>query len=77
MTPTRDQLRDLLRAVALTAPEEIDCQELISRVGAFLETLERGEQPPPELDLVSQHLSICPECVEEFEALKRAYDLRN
>ena len=69
MRPTRAQLEDLLRAVAVTAPEEIDCDEFLARVGAYLEGLERTGGHPPELEQVSHHLKVCPECREEFEAL--------
>ena len=69
MKPTRAQLQELLRVVEATEPREIDCEEFLARVGAFLEGLERGGEPPPELRLVSQHLEICSECREEFDAM--------
>lgn len=69
MKPTREQLQELLRTVAATAPREIDCEEFLDRVGAALEGLESGGEPPPELRLVSQHLEVCTECREEFDAL--------
>jgi hypothetical protein len=67
--PTSEQLLELLKAVLSTEPEEIDCEEFLSRVAAYLETLERGTAPSPELRLVSQHLNVCPGCREEFQAL--------
>ncbi len=69
MTPTREQLRELLRLVAATEPEEINCEEFLARVGAYLEGLELESKPPPEFGQVSQHLEICTECREEFDAL--------
>lgn len=69
MKPTRAQLQELLRVVAATEAREIDCEEFLARVGAFLEGLERGAEPPPELRVVSQHLEICTECREEYESL--------
>ncbi len=69
MKPTHEQLLELLRVVAATAPREIDCEEFLARVGPFLEGLERGSELPPELRPISQHLEICSECREEFEAL--------
>lgn len=69
MNPTRSQIRELLRTVVATEAREIDCDEFLARVGAFLENLSRGSGPPPELRLVAQHLKICSECREEFEAL--------
>ena len=67
------QLRELLRVVAATAPEEIDCDEFLARVGAYLEAAPRCATLPPAFNTVSQHLEICPECHEEFEALLRVY----
>ena len=72
MKPTRAQLQELLRMVAATEPGEIDCEEFLARVAPYLEGLGRtepGREPPPELRLVSQHLEVCAECREEFEAL--------
>ena len=68
----RKQLRELLRLVLDTAPDELDCDQFLERVGALLERLESGDQPTGELEAVSQHLSVCAECASEFEALRRA-----
>ena len=69
MKPTPEQLRELLRVVAATRPQEIDCEQFLTRVAAYLESLEREHPLPPELDTVAQHLEVCPECSEEFDAL--------
>ncbi len=69
MKPNREQLRDLLRTVAATEPREITCEELLTRVGAYLESKAPGSELPPELELVAQHLEVCQECREEYEAL--------
>lgn len=75
MTPSRRQLRELLRLVAETEPEELDCDQVLHRVGALLESLEEREEPPPELASVAQHLEVCGECRQEFDALIRAYGM--
>jgi hypothetical protein len=69
----RAQLLELLRAVMATAPEEIDCEEFLDRVGAFLEALGPDGWVPAELRAVSQHLEVCPECKEEFDALLKLH----
>lgn len=74
MTPTREQLRTLLRLLSDTEPDELDCDQLLQHVGVLLESLEDGEEPPAQLAAVSQHLAVCPECREEFDALMRVYD---
>ncbi len=73
MKPSREQLRDLLRTVAATEPQEINCEELLARVGGYLESAAPGGELPPELELVAQHLEVCPECREEYNALVVAY----
>ena len=75
MKPKRMQLADLLRVVSATEPEELDCDQVLESVGALLESLEEGEEPPEELAKVSQHLRVCPECREEFDALMRVYEV--
>lgn len=69
MKPTREQLEELLRAIAVTEPREIDCEEFLDRVGAYLEGRDRDSEVPRELRLVAQHLDVCPQCREEFDAL--------
>lgn len=73
MKPTRQQMRELLRVVLATEPSEIDCDEFLVHVGAYLEALGPDDQPPAELRAVSQHLAVCAECREEFDALVRAH----
>ncbi len=73
MKPSREQLRDILRTVAATEPREINCEELLARVGAYLESATPGGELPRELELVAQHLEVCPECRDEYEALVVAH----
>ena len=74
MRSKRERLRDLLRLVQATEPCEIDCDEFLARVAPFLEVVTAGQDIPDELRQVAQHLSVCPECKEEFDALLRAHE---
>ena len=74
MEPTRDHLAELARLVEATAPEEIDCTQLLDHVAAYLEASSAGADLPPELDAVRQHLEVCPGCRDEFDALVRAFE---
>ena len=65
-------MEELLRVLLATEPTEIDCDEFLARVGAYLEALGPDDSPPAELRAVSQHLAVCAECREEFDALVRA-----
>jgi hypothetical protein len=69
----RENLLELLRVVLATAPEEIDCEEFLDRVGSFLEALGPDGRVPADLRAVSQHLEVCPECKEEFDALLKLH----
>lgn len=73
MPRTRDQLRDLLRLVSATEPDELDCDQVLQRLGALFETFARREEPTEKLAKVVQHLEVCPECREEFDALVRSH----
>lgn len=72
MRPRRQQMRELLRVVLATDPVEIDCEEFLARVAAYLDSLGPDDDLPAELKEVSQHLAVCAECREEFDALLRA-----
>jgi len=72
MKLTREILDLLARSIAATRPEEIDCDEWLSRVGRLLEIMQRGEPVPSDLAPVLQHLELCPECQEEFQLLLAA-----
>jgi hypothetical protein len=69
MSFTRDDLLKLLEMIEVTTAEEIDCDEFLERVGAYVERLDPDAEPPPGYEDVVQHLRICPECLEELEAL--------
>jgi hypothetical protein len=70
MEPDRERLAKLARMLAATAPEELDCESALDRLAALLERSRTGERLDDELLRTKQHLSVCPECVEEFEALE-------
>lgn len=72
MKPTDAQLAELAKLLGDTADCEIDCAELLDRVAAYLEALKGRRVLAAPLKQVMQHLKICPECREEFEALIRA-----
>lgn len=75
MRPTNEKLAELARIVAETTGEEIDCEQLLGRVAAYLRAVADGGELSPPLQQVAQHLRVCPECSEEFIALVRAEGL--
>ncbi|MEM7233287.1 MAG: hypothetical protein AAF517_14010 [Planctomycetota bacterium] len=73
MKVTPEELMDLLRLVDITNPEEINCEEFLSRVAGYVERLVAGDVSPDGYESVVHHLKVCPECLEEFRALYAAY----
>ena len=65
----------LVETTLQTRDDEITCDEWVRRVGAYVEVLARGGEVPAALEVVAQHVEICPECAEELEALRESLDL--
>jgi len=69
------QLRALLLATHETYDSEIDCDELLARLAAYVER--RSPVPsadPREFAEVEAHLRLCQTCREEWLALVAALD---
>lgn len=71
MKPDQDLLRKLMDKVARTQQEEIDCQDVFALIDVYAEAAAKGLDPGLMLPLVKQHLEMCAECLEEYEALMR------
>lgn len=72
MNEIDEKLRDLLQLVRATKPKEIDCEEFLSRVGEYVEKAGPDAALPSGLEAVKDHLAVCGECQEEYDALLRA-----
>ena len=72
MKLSREQQKILAKMALATQPQELTCEEWLDRVGRYVEIVVAGKPVPPELSPVEEHLALCPECSEEFEALRRA-----
>ncbi len=78
MPLSKKELEGLLRLVGLTKDSEINCEQCLALVAEFAEHELAGKSVPEGLKAVEQHLSVCSECREEYEALQRALgDLNN
>ena len=71
-TPSPDSLRSLLKAVLETKPAEFDCEQFFQHVAAYLDSCIPNGVLSDEMKQIEQHLKVCPECLEAFEALKCA-----
>lgn len=61
----------MLRALAMTEEHEISCDDVFAVLDEFAEAVDRGENVLLLMPLVRQHLDMCPDCREEYEALLR------
>ncbi|MDP8972529.1 MAG: hypothetical protein M3N45_04985 [Actinomycetota bacterium] len=68
----RDKLKNLVREIAVTRPEEIGCDECLEHVDRFVEMELSGLNTAEAMSLVQDHLDKCGDCREEFEALLAA-----
>jgi hypothetical protein len=69
---TLKEVRDLLEAALATRDVEIGCDDCLMQVASYCETELAGKEVPEALRLVREHLKICPECHEEYQALLSA-----
>lgn len=69
MKLNQDQIRKLAQATVETRPEEIDCDQWLDKVAGYVEAVANGQPVPSEYQPVADHLAVCPECSEEFDAM--------
>lgn len=65
----RDIFRALIREIAEAREVEIGCDECFEELDRFAELKLSGLDAARAMPLVQEHLQICGECREEFEAL--------
>ena len=68
---TTEQVKELVRRVEATHEHELNCSECQSSFAEFAEKQIAGLPVDEALALVQHHLSLCPECNEEFQALEK------
>ena len=64
-----DEMQGLLEMLVLTDEQEIACDAVFKALAEFAEMAQRGEDVRAVMPLVQQHLDMCPDCREEYEAL--------
>jgi len=68
---TREQVGGIVKMLGLTTEREFNCGECLQHVGEFAER-QLADKPVGEvISKVEQHLALCPECREEYEALMK------
>lgn len=66
-----DKLKNMVRGVARTQAIEYSCEDTYRLLDEFTEAVVQGKDVATLMPLVQQHLEMCPDCREEFEALLR------
>jgi hypothetical protein len=67
-----DALKQMIRGIVTTRPDEIVCGECFEQVDRFAEMVLAGMDAAEVLPLVQDHLNRCGDCREEFETLLAA-----
>lgn len=62
-------LKQMVRMVLSTRPDEIGCEECFEELDRFVEMTLEGKNAAEAMPLVHDHLERCRDCREEFEAL--------
>ena len=74
MTLSRQQIDTLLEMLSSTQEEELTCDECAQLLADFAENYPECDSLTTGLEAVKQHLQLCGECREEFEALLRSLE---
>ena len=61
----------LLQKLHKTEEVELTCDEVFAMLDEYTEMAMKGENVATLMPLVKQHLEMCPDCREEYEALER------
>jgi hypothetical protein len=64
-----EKLKKIVRMIAETRDEELNCDRCFAEMNRFVELLLDGKEPEEAMPLFRHHLDMCGECNEEFEAL--------
>lgn len=62
-------IESLIRSLEHTHDEECTCEDVYAVVDEFAEAEVRGEDAARLMPLIKQHMELCHNCCEEYEAL--------
>lgn len=69
MNQSKDMMRKLIKQIALAQERGLDCGEVFAVLDQYTEAIIAGGDVQEQFALVIQHLELCPDCLEEYEAL--------
>jgi len=59
----------MIRSLERTSEQEISCDDVYAMLDQYAESHLRGEDTAKVMPLLKQHLDICQECCQEYDAL--------
>lgn len=62
-------LKQIVQAIVITRPVELNCDQCFEELDCFAEMVLAGKPASEAMPLVEGHLRLCGPCREEFEAL--------
>ena len=68
---TSEQVGSIVKMLGLTTDREFNCSECLQHVSEFAECQLANQSVGEVIAKVEQHLALCPECREEYEALMK------
>lgn len=74
MSLSKREIDEAIRLAGLTRDDEIDCDQCLADIAEFTEARVAGRSLSEALLAIEQHLSVCGECREEYEALRAAIE---
>jgi hypothetical protein len=74
MDNSNELIKGILETLTRTHKEELDCDEVYEVIDQFVDAKVRGEDVSEVMPLVLQHLQLCRDCFEEYEALLRVIE---
>ena len=67
-------IEQLIRSLMNSNEEELSCSEVYDLLDQYAESHLRGEDAERLMPLLREHLDICDECCDEYEALLSAVE---
>ena len=70
----QEEMRDevilrFLTVLEKARADELSCDDLYTRLDEFVETQVKSKDAAKIMPLIREHLDMCPDCCEEYEAL--------
>jgi hypothetical protein len=72
-----DVVQDFVRVLEGVRVKDMPCSQVFAVLDEYVEKEVRGGQAASLMPLLREHLDLCPDCCEEYEALLRVLEQRS